>query len=76
MAEPERLVLLLAYRDELTQSEIAERLGWPLGTVKTRTRRALLRLRGALGPDLAPVAEPEPGDTGPDPTPAHVRVES
>ena len=52
----ERAVLLLAYRDELTQSEIAARLGWPLGTVKTRTRRALLKLRGLLGQDLAPVA--------------------
>jgi RNA polymerase sigma-70 factor, ECF subfamily len=52
----EREVLLLAYRDELTQSEIAARLGWPLGTVKTRTRRALLKLRELLGPDLAPVA--------------------
>ena len=62
MPPPEREVILLAYRDDLTQSEIAERLGWPLGTVKTRTRRALSRLRGALadvyGPALAPVPLP------------------
>ncbi len=59
MPEPEREVILLAYRDNLTQSEIAGRLSLPLGTVKTRTRRALARLRGALaeiyGPTLAPV---------------------
>ncbi|HYN48075.1 MAG TPA: sigma-70 family RNA polymerase sigma factor, partial [Candidatus Nanopelagicales bacterium] len=59
MPDPEREVILLAYRDELSQSEIAGRLGWPLGTVKTRTRRALARLRAALadtyGPALAPV---------------------
>jgi RNA polymerase sigma-70 factor (ECF subfamily) len=47
--EPERQVIQLAYYDELSQSEIAERLAWPLGTVKTRTRRALARLRETLG---------------------------
>jgi RNA polymerase sigma-70 factor (ECF subfamily) len=50
MPDDERKVILLAYRDELTQQEIAERLGWPLGTVKTRTRRALARLRDLLAP--------------------------
>ena len=42
---PERQAILLAYRDGLSQSEIAARLGWPLGTVKTRTRRALRAMR-------------------------------
>lgn len=49
MPEQERQVISLAYYDELSQSEIAARLDWPLGTVKTRTRRALARLRESLG---------------------------
>ena len=55
MPENERSVIVLAYREGLTQLEIAERLAWPLGTVKTRTRRALARLRELLEADEAPV---------------------
>ncbi len=54
MPEDERIVIILAYGEDLSQSEIAERLGWPLGTVKTRTRRALARLRGVLGSGVGP----------------------
>lgn len=48
LAPMERSVILLAYAGGLSQSEIATRLGWPIGTVKTRTRRALRQLRDVL----------------------------
>jgi RNA polymerase sigma factor (sigma-70 family) len=40
----EREVLELAYFDDMTQTQIAARLGIPLGTVKTRTRAGLQRM--------------------------------
>ena len=45
----QREVLTLAYFGDLTQTEIAERLGVPLGTVKARTFRGLRRLADILG---------------------------
>jgi RNA polymerase sigma-70 factor, ECF subfamily len=56
MPDVERMVIVLAYGEDLSQAEIAERLGWPIGTVKTRTRRALRRLRTALARELGPSA--------------------
>jgi RNA polymerase sigma-70 factor (ECF subfamily) len=60
LPEVERTALILAYSEELTQSEIAARLGWPLGTVKTRTRRALLRLREVLADEFGGATELAP----------------
>ena len=46
----QREVVLLAYYGGLTHSEIARRLGQPLGTVKTRMRLGLKKLRDVMGP--------------------------
>ena len=47
LPEEQQVVLALAFFDGLSHSEIAERLKSPLGTIKTRLRRAVLTLRKA-----------------------------
>ena len=49
LKDGEREVLELAYFSDLSQAEISQRTGVPLGTVKTRMRTAMIRLRDALG---------------------------
>ena len=52
LPEREREVIALAYWSDLSQSEVAAKLGIPLGTVKTRTRSALLHLSEILEGEL------------------------
>ncbi|MGA4846883.1 RNA polymerase sigma factor [Streptomyces sp. G5(2025)] len=54
---PQRTVLRLTFYEDLTQSQIAERTGWPLGTVKSHARRGMHRLRSLLR-DAGAVDEP------------------
>jgi RNA polymerase sigma-70 factor (ECF subfamily) len=56
LPEEQRQVLLLAYLDGMSQSEIAAAKGQPLGTVKTRTRAGLKRLSEMLSARLGEYA--------------------
>ena len=53
LPEDQRKAIGLAYFEELSHQEISERLGLPLGTVKTRIRLGMLRLRDRLAPERA-----------------------
>ena len=52
LPEPQRQVIMLAYFGGYSQSEMAEMLQQPLGTVKTRLRLAMRKLRGVLERDV------------------------
>ncbi|HUP83895.1 MAG TPA: sigma-70 family RNA polymerase sigma factor [Candidatus Limnocylindria bacterium] len=53
LSEPQREAIQLAYFEGLTQVEIAERTGTPLGTVKSRVRLGLLAMRRTLEGEAA-----------------------
>jgi len=57
----QRQAIELAYYGGFTQTEIAHELGAPLGTIESRTREAMDRLRAVLGPLIEPQREASEG---------------
>jgi RNA polymerase sigma-70 factor (ECF subfamily) len=78
LAPLEQRVIELAYGEGMSQSEIAAHLGWPVGTVKTRTRRALRHIRERLEGPLsnAWTQEEVPPTSGREPQGWHAAVTS
>jgi RNA polymerase sigma-70 factor (ECF subfamily) len=49
LSDDERVVVILHYWDDLTLEGVSARVGWPVGTVKSRLHRALESMRAAIG---------------------------
>jgi len=52
LSRDQREAIELAFFSSLTQTEIAERLNEPLGTIKARIRRGMMKLRDVLSPQI------------------------
>jgi RNA polymerase sigma-70 factor (ECF subfamily) len=52
LSDDQRQVIELAFFASMTQMEIAERLKLPLGTIKARIRRGMIKLRELISPEL------------------------
>ena len=48
LASQEQRILIMSYREDMSQSKIASELHLPLGTIKSISRRALLKLRKSM----------------------------
>lgn len=58
----DQLVLTCRYFLDLGEAETAQVLDWPVGSVKSRTARALARLRAGLGAPATPAGQVAPGE--------------
>jgi len=50
--DDQRLVVVLHYWADLTLQDVATRVGWPIGTVKSRLHHALERMRSRMGEEI------------------------